>query len=403
MGTQVSYQDPDGTLNIVKFEAALVEKHGELLTVFEKAEEEAKNANALSAETKSAVEGIASELNSLSDAIQELQQKTAGETDSDDVQEALGKRFLETDQCKALMEGRQGSARMDMKAAIINATGQNQPLVPSDRLSGINAVPNRMMTIRDLLPTTTTTSNLVEFVRENVFTNSAATTVAGSPQQFENVTKPESSITFTLAHEAIQTLAHWIPASKQVLDDAPQLMSYISGRLVYGLKLYEENQLLNGTGANGQLNGLRTQATAYVQSSSPHTTNEIDVIRDAIRQAQVSEYMPDAIVLNPQDWYDIEIRKVGSADDRYVIGNPRQLMGSPLWGLPVIVTNSMTSGNFLLGSFQMGAEIKDREQSSVEVSRENSDNFVKNMVTILAEERLALIVYRTESLITGTL
>ncbi|TNE75539.1 MAG: phage major capsid protein, partial [Gammaproteobacteria bacterium] len=120
-------------------------------------------------------------------------------------------------------------------------------------------------------------------------------------------------------------------------------------------------------------------------------------------QAHQSEYRPTAVLLNPADWFDIDTRKVGASDDRYVVGNPRE-MGQPrLWGLPVVITNSITSGTFLVGAFDIGAQIWDREDATIEVSRENSDNFVKNMVTILAEERIALTVYRPGAFIKGSL
>jgi len=310
---------------------------------------------------------------------------------------------METGGFKDFQEGRTGRARMEVKTAIINATGQNQPLVAADRLGGIATTPNRILTVRDVLPTSSTNSNLIEFTREASFTNNAGPTVGGSPEAYENVTKPESAITFSLVNEPVVTLAHFIPASKQVLDDAGSLASHIDNRLMYGLKLKEETQLLAGTGANHQLNGLITQATAYVNSASPDYTNEIDIIRDAIRQAHVAEYRPDFLVLNPLDWFSIEIRKVGAGDDRYVVGNPNAgLMSNTIWGLPVVVTNSIAAGTFLMGS-SMACEIKDREQAAVEMSLEDSTNFQKNMVTIRAEERLALCVYRTEAFLTGAL
>jgi HK97 family phage major capsid protein len=199
----------------------------------------------------------------------------------------------------------------------------------------------------------------------------------------------------------VVTLAHFIPASVQVLDDAPSLASHINMRLMYGLKLKEETQILSGTGANHQLNGLITQATSYTPKS-PQLTNEIDIIRHAIKQAHVAEYMPDFLVLNPSDWYDIEIRHVSTSDARYVVGDPNTMMQNRLWGLRVVVTNSISAGTFLLGT-SFGAEIKDRQQAAVEASREDSTNFQKNMVTIRAEERLTLVVYRTEAFITGSL
>lgn len=404
MGAYESNMTPEQAENLKHLkdiEGLIVNKFEDLNKAYETVQGQVKENGTAQLEQKNAIEKLTEEYNSLYDRVQEVEQK--GVKLAEDAQGGydVGAEFVKSEQFKALAEGRQNTARMEIKTAIINATGQNQPLVAADRLGGINTTPNRELTIRDLIPTSSTNSNLIEFVRENTFTNNAGPQVGGSPEAFENVTKPESGITFTLVNEPVQTLAHWIPASKQVLSDSAGLQSFISNRLMYGLKLYEENQLLNGTGSNGQLNGLITQATAYTVQS-PQLTNELDIIREMIKQAHVANYRPDGIILNPQDWYDIDVRKVGASDDRYVVGNPRAMSTPTLWGLPVVVTNAISSGTCLLGSFGMGAEIKDREQAMVEVSRENSDNFVKNMCTVLAEERLALCVYRTEAFITGS-
>lgn len=394
----------DELQNVVDLKAVeqvIVEKFGELQDTHERLEGQIKENGEANSETVAKLEAVTKDYNELYDRVQEIEQKGAGSAGGEEPLD-LGAEFLKDENVQRVLEGKQASARMELKTAIVNATGQNQPLVPADRQMGIWTTPNRMFTIRDILPTSATTSNLVEFTREASFTNNAGPQIANSPEEYENVVKPESGITFTLHSEPVVTLAHFIPASKQVLDDAASLQSHINGRLMYGLKLFEETQLLSGTGSNHQLNGLITQATAYTNSGSPNYTNEIDIIRDAIRQAQVGEYSPNFLVLNPQDWFDIEIRKVGTSDDRYVIGNPRSLGPPTLWGLTAVVTNSIAAGTFLMGT-SSACEIKDREQAAVEMSREDSDNFRRNMVTVLAEERLTLCVYRTEAFITGSL
>lgn len=384
-------------------EGLIVEKFDAIEAATEKANGELAELKEVKAETKAEMEALTKQYDDLYERLQVVEQKGAAlsETQADS---NIGEEFIKSDAFKAMASGQTGRARMEFKTAIINATGQNQPLVDSDRdMSGIYTTPNRNLRIRDILPSRVTGSNLVEFTRENAFTNNAGPTVSGSPEAYENVTKPESAITFTLVNEPVVTLAHFIPASVQVLDDSPMLSSHINGRLMYGLKLKEETQLLSGTGANHQLNGLITQATTYAALSPDNTQNEIDKIRDAIRQAQASEYAPDFLVLNPQDWFDIEITKVNAGtDDRYIVGDPRNVMGPNLWGLPVVVTNSISAGTFLIGS-RNACEIADRQMASVEASREDSTNFQKNMVTIRAEERLALCVFRTEAFITGSL
>ena len=385
---------------------ALGDKQDELKTVtaemksfMEKANNEIDNAKSLSTETKSAIEKLAEKATALTDRCLELEQKmSARADDTDKSDETIGSMFIKSDEWKSVQTRRGGSARIELKTAIVNATGQNQPLVPADRLSGIITNPNRVFTIRDLLPVGRTSSNLIEYTKENVFTNNAGGQYA-SPA-FENVTKNESGITFTLESTPIRTLAHWIPVSKQVLDDSPMLQSFIEGRLSYGLKLFEENQLLNGNGTGSNLSGILKSGnfTAYTRAKTGDT--KIDTLRRAITQAALSEYLADTIVINTADWEAIELTK--ATDGQYVWTNPALGNAPQLWGKRVVATNAITAGTFLVGAFSMGAQVWDRQQASVTVSLENSDNFVKNMATILAEERLALTVYRPAAFISGS-
>jgi HK97 family phage major capsid protein len=104
-------------------------------------------------------------------------------------------------------------------------------------------------------------------------------------------------------------------------------------------------------------------------------------------------------VLHPIDWAIIEMQKDGQG--RYLIGNPQGTLAPTLWGLPVVTSMAQTVGDFTVGAWKMGAQLFDREQSGVLVSTEDGDNFRRNMVTILAEERLALAVYRNEAFVDG--
>jgi HK97 family phage major capsid protein len=131
-----------------------------------------------------------------------------------------------------------------------------------------------------------------------------------------------------------------------------------------------------------------------------HTT-KLDILRNAIKQVQVSEYMPTGIVLNPADWMAIEVAK--DSQNRYLFANPQSAAAPQLWGLPVVVTNSITSGTFLVGAFDMAAQLWDRQDAIVEMSLEDSTNFQKNMVTIRCEERLAVTIYRAAALVGGSL
>lgn len=240
-----------------------------------------------------------------------------------------------------------------------------------------------------------TDSNAIEYVKESGFQNSAAPVA-------ETALKPQSDLSFTLVTTAVRTLAHWFLASKQVLSDIPLLQSYIDGRARYGLMYVEEAQLLAGDGTGQNLLGLIPQATAYgFATYSAVGDTKIDRLRRAMLQVRIAEYRASAFVLNPIDWADIELMK--EDDGGYVWADPRINNGQNLWGLPVVDTSAMASGKFMTGAFNMAAQTFDREDAAVEVSTEDSDNFRKNMVTILAEERLAFAVHRPESFVYGNL
>ena len=399
------------TLNKGDLEAALLKSQGELMkandaveATIKKMQGEIDDAKSASTESKAELEALTKKAADLADRCVELEQ--AGNDGQEGKAECLGEMFVKCDEFIAAQERRSGNARMEVKTAIINVFPADsvQPLVQGDRVPGIFTTPNRRLTIKDVLPRGVTSSNLVEYTRENAFTNAANVQrdTASPIAAIENVTKPESAITFTFKTEAVVTLAHFIPVSKQVLSDSPQLQGYINGRLSYGLALKEETQILLGLGTGGEYNGVQTQATTYTVES-PNLTNEIDIIRDAITQAQVAEYSPNFLVLNPADWDTIQRRKVGSSDDRYVYGDPNvSWMATPLWGLTPIITNSQTAGLFLIGDAQ-GAMVFDRQQAAVEISFEDSTNFQKNMATIRAELRGCVVVFRTEAFITGSL
>lgn len=379
--------------------------HKQIREFIEKANGEIKATGTASTETKAAMQTLTDSINTLGTRIDKIEAKGNRQGDMD-VAKSIGARFLEIPELKGLGSAKGSKARMELdgeslapwiEKAIVNATGQNQPLVPDMRVPGIQTTPNRRLRIRQLLPSGRTTSNLVQFVRENVFTNNAGPQVGGSPTvAAENQTKNESDITFTLANAPVVTLAHFILVSRQVLDDAPMLESYINGRLLYGLALEEDDEILNGDGTVGTLDGLMHQATAYNRAT---TGTKMDWLRRAITQLQLSEYDAEFMVLNPADWEDIELTK--DTQGRYIIANPQSLIGPTLWGLPVVPTNSMATGQFLVGNGTQAAQIWDRQAPAVELSREDSDNFRKNMVTLLAEERLALTVYRPTALIKG--
>jgi HK97 family phage major capsid protein len=222
-----------------------------------------------------------------------------------------------------------------------------------------------------------------------------------SPQT-EASAKAENAVTFTTESEKVQTIATWQPASRQVLDDFDELAAFIRGSLAYYVELEEELQMLSGSGAGTDLNGLITQATPFDSSLLSGSWQRIDVIGAAIQQVEeAKEIEPTFAVLNPRDWW--LIRRTKDANDNYILGAPGSEGSRRLWDLDVIATNNMDAGDFLVGSGNpAAAEIRDRMEMQIEVSTQHEDYFTRNLVAIRAEKRLALITKRPASFIEGT-
>ena len=377
----------------------------------EEALKQAKESGTLTAETKQKADELLMAQGRLSAAQDKLTERLESlETKSTDIEQrmasrrggggdsgvkSLGQMVGASDDLKnfVAVSGAKGSVRVVVKNAITSATGSAGALIVPERDTEIVGMPKRQMTIRQLLSVGPTTSNSIEYARMVTRTNNAAATA-------ETAQKPESNYVWEQDDAPVRTIAHWVPVSRQAMDDIPQLESEIDGELRYGLDLVEEAEILKGDGTGQHLHGLVPQATAY---ANPGVTvinpTKIDILRLAILQASLAEYPADGIVLHPTDWADIELTKDG--ENRYIFANVIQLAGPQLWGRPVIGTQAMDLDEFLVGAFRTAAKIWDRMDIEVLISSEDRDNFIKNMLTVRAEKRLALAVKRPGALVTG--
>lgn len=330
----------------------------------------------------------------LDDLLQKLARRGAEEKKSP---ETAGYSFIESDQYKSFKStgqalGKGEKISVGMKQ-ITSVSGSAGVLIAPDRQPGILALPQRPATVRDLLAPGRTSGNNIQYFRELVFANNAAPVAEGTR-------KPESNLTFEQAQANVIKLAHWIKATTEILDDAPALQSIIDQRLRYGLSYVEDVQLLMGSGAAGNLAGIYTTASAYAAPTTIAGETRIDRLRLAFLQGELALLPADAAVLHPTDWAIIELLK--DTQGRYLIGNPQGSLAPTLWGRRIVTSLAMTVNSFLAGNFRDSAQIFDRELANVVVSTENESDFVENKVTIMAEERLALVDWRPAARVKGT-
>jgi HK97 family phage major capsid protein len=320
----------------------------------------------------------------------------AGAAGGDGAALTLGERFTQSDAYK----NSQFSGRFRVASAISGRLLERKATVITEPGSGIVIYPQRVgffltppqlpLVMRDLLNVIPLSgTNAVEYVKETW-------TYGADYQLNEGDIKASGNVVYTDATAVVRTIAWYVKISRQMLSDVPYIAQTIDQRLLYGVLRKEEHEILWGTGAAGHLNGIMTQAPAMNTTTPPLGTApyyKLDYIIEAITYLSSMGYVPDACILNPLDWGSMLWAKDSS--ERYLLAPWGGLASVPatLWGVRMVQSVEMTQGTLLTGAFSGNAALFDRETANVELSYENEDDFIRNLATIRAEERVALAVF----------
>lgn len=361
----------------------------------EKAEGELATLGKVSADTKAALDKLGTDQRELAERLVTLEQRGVLRNEGASADESWGAQVVKTDKYAAFAGGHTNKMRVEVKNTL---TGADATVAP-DRMPGIVSGAMVPMTLESFLPSMPTSSNAIEFTRENAFTNSAA-------EAAEGAAKAESALTWTLVNMPISTVAHWIKISRQLAADNAQLAAYVNTRMRYGVNLKVETQLVAGDGTAPNISGILDSgnftAHGYANAALGSTLKKLVLIRKVLADSWAAGFPADGIILNPADWATIEIELMTTAAGQTLYsvsegGQPR------LFGVPVIQSVGMTADNFAAGAFGQGYMVHNREGVVVEMSDSDSDNFTKNLITIRAERRLALATERPAAVRAGDL
>jgi HK97 family phage major capsid protein len=359
-----------------------------LNTMSTKADGEMKTLGKVSEDTKSALDNLGIEQRVMADRLVQLEQKSSQQQDVEVKDESAGAMVVKNAAYAAFVAGDcKSRTRIEVKNTVTNAIGSTFSARRPDLVEGVF----RVFTIEELLTSIPTTSNAIDWIRENVFVNNAAETAEGAA-------KPQSDITFAPGTMPVSTVAHWVKITRQLAMDNAALAAYINRRMVYGVNLRVENQLVAGNGTAPNLSGLTragnftphgyTAATLTALGLSP--TNRFDLIGKMIGDCAVADQGADVVILNTADWWTMRLAKDGQG--RYLLGEPSAMAAPSLFGRPVVASNAMPADNVWVGSLSQAATLHNREGVVVDMSESDENNFQLNLITIRAERRLALTV-----------
>lgn len=250
----------------------------------------------------------------------------------------------------------------------------------------------RPLAIRDMITVLPTTSDTIDYVRWGTPTNAAATVAEATATGGSSGTKPESALAFSRVSETIKTIAHWIPITRNALADAPQMRAIIDSFLRYGLDEELEDQIVNGNGVGEDFIGINNQPNTLSQA---FTTDLLTTYRKARTKVRLNgRAIPTAYGMHPTDWENLDLLQDNEA--RYFFGGP-QVIGNPrLWGLPVIESEAFTAGTAYVADWKF-AVLWDRMATQILVSDSHGDNFIRNILVILAELRAGFGLVRPQA------
>jgi len=283
--------------------------------------------------------------------------------------------------------GSWSSPAVDLRAAAVLES--TSPIVEPQYLPEIVPGPLPPIVLSQLFAPGTATSGLIVYMKETLFTN-AADAVA------EGAAKPESTLEFDPMQTPLTKVATWLPASNEILEDVPLMLSYINGRLRTGVLVKLDDELLNGSGTAPHMTGLLVR-TDLAPALPVGTHTPLDAIAMQIMAVETaSELAVDGVVLNGTDWLSMQLTKTTTGE--YLGGSPFEAGPNTVWGRTVATTPKMPQGTALVGSFRGGGgQLFLHPNMRTAISNSHQDFFIKNLVAVLSELRAALAVYRPQA------
>ena len=338
------------------------------------------------------------ELNERLDAMEVSTKKFAKSNEEASLKSAL-ESMIQKGAINDVRAGNSSRASFEIKAGdmtIANAyTGvvAAETVVPQFKFD-----PSRSVHVRSFLPLGSTDAHVIRFPKESAYDDGAGVAAGGTA-----VGQSDFDITATSVN--VEKLGTFMRITEEMLMDTPQLSAYLAARVPGKVLSAEDNQILNGTGANNQLDGFFTAGNsaafaAGAFAGAVEAANEYDVLVAGINQLNLNNYAPNRILLNPTDLHKIILLK--STANEYLRQQIFAGIQPTIMGIPVTVNTAVTAGKFLIGDLAQASQLWVRENLAVEFSREDSTNFRDYFVTVRVQERIAHSVYQPNAVVTGT-
>lgn len=321
----------------------------------------------------------------------------------------IGERFTKSDGYQALKArgtgggnwttgpvefgGAKDDAPMTLDSTDFSGPGNGN--VHPQIVPGVIGPVEQQLYVADLFGSGVATQNTIVFMRESLTEKGVLDSSGVAVVTDEASDKAQANLEFEKDSVSVEKLAAFLAVSDEMIEDEPQIASYINGRLPLFVRQAEEAKLV------ADLLGAGIESA---EAGDVGGDNSFDAIAAAIMTCQVEGGLqPDSLVINPADFWAMAVMKAVAGDGNYFSGGPYAGPARNPWGLATVITTAVTAGSPIVGAFKTAATVWRKGGLSVELSNSHADYFRKNLTAIRAEERVALSVYRPEAFVEVTL
>ena len=239
--------------------------------------------------------------------------------------------------------------------------------------------------------------NTYTFMRENGNGEGAIAPVA------EGALKSQFDLDLVEATVNVETIAGWLRVTRKAMNNIPGFVSFLQARLPEKFQRALDAQILYGDGTTPNLKGILTSGN-FVASTAVASQKLIDKLIDDVATLE-DTYERDAtgILLRPVDYYGF-FKNKASGSGEYDLPEGVTFVNGQLYlfGIPVYASTAITAPDYVVGDFDMGAQLLTQEGMRIEFFEQDGTNVRENKVTVRIEGNYALPVYGPDFFIKGS-
>ncbi len=251
--------------------------------------------------------------------------------------------------------------------------------------------------LSDYLPQGNTTKSSIIYPKENGGEGGAATWVTGSGD------KPKMDFDLNTQTSYIKWIAGYVIVDRDMLDDIEWLLSYLQSKMLISLKVAENDFILNGTSDSNPVDGLLDVATTYDGDYTAAVDKIVDAAYGQIPEDTFEFYQGNTAILNVRDAVAIGLNKAeGSGEYDLPPGTVAFENGRlRVAGLNIATTTQLGANNFL--AFDRTATLLVNRLAPELRMFEDSTLAKQNKVMFRIEERITLVIFNEDAIVTGSL